>query len=63
MAFLVDDILLFPVKGTIWVGKKFHELAMEEILDEEGTRQELRELYMRLEMEQISEEEFEEREA
>ena len=63
MAFLVDDILLFPVKGPIWVGKKIKEMAAEEILDEQGTRQELRELYMLLETGLISEEEFEEREA
>ena len=63
MAFLVDDILLFPVKGPIWIGKKIKEIATEEVLDEQGTRQELRELYMLLETGLISEEEFEEREA
>ena len=26
MAFLVDDILLFPVKAPIWVGKKISEI-------------------------------------
>ncbi len=62
MAFLVDDILLFPVKAPIWVGKKISEMAAEEMLDEQGTRQKLRELYMLFEMGRISEEEFEERE-
>ncbi len=62
MAFLVDDILLFPVKAPIWVGKKIRDMAAEDMLDEQGTRQKLRELYMFFEMGRISEEEFEEQE-
>lgn len=62
MAFLLDDILLAPVKGVRLIAKKIHEQAMEEFLDEEGVRQELRELYMSLETGRITEEEFEERE-
>lgn len=62
MAFLLDDILLAPVKGVVFLAKNVHEAAMKEFLDEEGVRQELRELYMLLETGKISEEEFEERE-
>lgn len=62
MAFLLDDILLAPAKGFLFIAKKIHETAMEEYMDEEGTRQELKELYMQLEKDEISEEEFEERE-
>lgn len=62
MAFLLDDILLAPIKGVHLIAKKIHELAMEELLDEEAVRQELRELYMSLETGRITEEEFEERE-
>lgn len=60
MAFLLDDILLGPVKGVHFIAKKIHEQAMEELLDEEGVRQNLRELYMSLETGKIGEEEFEE---
>ena len=62
MAFLLDDILLAPVKGVVFLARKVHDSAMEEVLDEKGTRQKLRELYMELETGRISEEEFEERE-
>lgn len=62
MALLLDDILLAPIKGTLFIAGKIHDLAMEEFLDEEGTRQELRELYALIEKGEISEEEFEERE-
>ena len=63
MAFLLDDILLAPLNGLIFIAEKIHAQAMEELLDEEGVRQELRELYMLLETGKISEAEFEAREA
>ena len=63
MAFLLDDIILAPVKGVIFIAEQIHAQAMEELLDEDGVRQELRELYMLLETGKISEAEFEEREA
>ena len=62
MAFLLDDILLAPLHGLIFIAEKIHAQAMEELLDEAGVRQELRELYMLLETGKISEAEFEERE-
>ena len=63
MAFLLDDILLAPLNGVIFIAEKIHAQAMEELLDEEGVRQELREIYMLLETGKMSEAEFEEREA
>lgn len=62
MAFLLDDIFLAPVKGLIFIAKKVDDLAMEEFLNEEGVRKELRELYILLEAGEVSEEEFDERE-
>lgn len=60
---LLDNILLAPIigpiKGVYVLGKKFHEMAMEELLDEERVREELKELYMLLETGKISEEAFE----
>lgn len=63
MAFLLDSILLAPVKGLVFIAEKVHDVAMEEMLDEEGVRQDIRELYMLLETGRISEEEFEKQEA
>jgi len=62
MAFLLDDLLLAPIKGVVFIAKKIKEHAEGEFLNEEGVRQELRELYLLLETGKISEEEFTDRE-
>ena len=58
MAFLLDDILLAPLKGVVWIAEKIQEAAEKELLDEEQVKRDLTELYMRLETGQITEEEF-----
>lgn len=50
------------LKGVYLLGKKIHEVAMEELLDEDRVRDELKELYVLLEAGKISEKEFETRE-
>jgi len=62
MAFLLDDLLLAPIKGVVFIAEKIKEHAEGEFLNEEGVRQELRELYLLLETGKLSEEEFTERE-
>lgn len=62
MAFLLDDILFSPVKFLHFIAKSVHGEAMKELLDEDGVRKELRELYRLLESGKISEPEFEKRE-
>jgi len=63
MAFLLDDILLFPVKGVIWIGEKVQDMALEELEDTpEKLQGELLELQMALEAEQITEANYQERE-
>lgn len=59
---LLSSILLGPIKIPYFIAKKAHDMAMEELLDEDKVREELRELYMLLETEKISEEEFERQE-
>lgn len=59
---LVDDLLLSPGRGLLFVFKEIAKAAEKELLDDEAIRQELRELYMRLETGRISEQEFERRE-
>ena len=63
MAFLLDDILLAPLKGVIWIAEKVQEQTEKELLDEEGVKRQLTELYMLLETGKISEEAFERAEA
>jgi len=63
MAFLVDDILLSPVKGMIWIAKKVRDMAVEEIEDTpEKLKRELLDLQMALETEQITEKDYEKQE-
>jgi hypothetical protein len=60
---MVDDVLLFPVKGINWIFKQIHEIAEEELAGEgDRIRENLTELYMLLETGQISEKEFEQQE-
>ena len=57
--FLVDDILLSPMKGILWVFREIHDAAQQELAGEsEAITAALSELYMRLETGQITEEEF-----
>ena len=60
---LVDDVLLSPFHGLLWVFRKIHEAAQEEIAGQADTiSAELSELYMMLETGRITEAEFEARE-
>ena len=54
--------ILGPVKGVHWLAKKVAEAAEGELLDEDRVRGELLELQMRLEMDEITEEEYERQE-
>ena len=57
--FLVDDILLAPARGLLWVFKEIHRAAEEEQANEaEAITTKLSELYMMLETGQMTEAEF-----
>lgn len=62
MAFIIDDILLFPIKFPIWVAKKIRESAYQELTDESKVHEELLSLQMRYEMGEVSEEIYEKEE-
>ena len=57
--FLIDDVLLAPIHGVVWLGRQIQEAAEKEQAGEsdELTAQ-LSELYMKLETGQITEEQF-----
>ncbi|MDO8127592.1 MAG: gas vesicle protein GvpG [Candidatus Brocadiales bacterium] len=61
--FLVDDILLSPIKFPIFVFKKIGEAVQEELTDKDKITSQLRELYLLVEAGKIAEEEFERKEA
>lgn len=57
--FLLDDLLMSPVKGVLWVFREIHDAAQQELAGESETiTASLSELYMRLETGQITEAEF-----
>lgn len=60
--FLIDDILLAPLKGVIWLGKKVNEVAEKEVSDEGRIKEKLMELQLRFELDEISEEEYNQQE-
>lgn len=60
--FLLDDILLAPIKGVKWVGEKLLDVADRELYDPDRIREELMSLQAKLDMEEISEEKYNARE-
>ena len=61
--FLIDDLLLAPVNGFKFILGQIQKMADQELNDDTVIKEQLLELQMRLELEEISEEEFAEREA
>ena len=60
---LVDDLLLAPLSGLLWVAEKIHDAAREEMAGEaDAITEELRQLYLMLEAKQIAEADFDARE-
>src|SRR5437764_15462725 len=59
--FLLDDILLFPLKAPIagfqWIMKQIQTMANEELLNDQPWKERLIELQMRLEVGELTEEE------
>jgi hypothetical protein len=58
--FLLDDILLAPVHGLIWLGRKVNEIIEKELFDEELIKEKLMELQFKYEyeLEPMSEEDY-----
>jgi len=60
--FLLDDILLAPLKGVIFMAEKITEVIERETSDEGFIKEKLMELQMKFEMDEINEEEYDKRE-
>ena len=58
MIFLLDDLLLSPVKGVAWVARKIEAMADDEMSDDSKVREDLLALQMRLELDEITEDEY-----
>jgi hypothetical protein len=61
--FFIDDILLAPVNGFKFIMRQIQEIANRELNDDTLIKEQLLELQMRLELEEISEEDYAAREA
>ncbi|HEV7843349.1 MAG TPA: gas vesicle protein GvpG [Pyrinomonadaceae bacterium] len=61
--FLIDDILLAPVSGFKFILGQIQKIADRELNDDSVIKEQLLELQMRLELDEVSEEEYKEREA
>ena len=61
--FLIDDILLSPLKGIIWLAKKIDDIVEKEFSDEGLIKEKLMEAQMKFEMDKISEKEYNKQEA
>jgi hypothetical protein len=60
--FLIDDILLAPVNGFKFIMRQIQQLADRELNDESVIKEQLLELQVRLELEEVSEEDYAEAE-
>jgi hypothetical protein len=62
MAFILDDLLLLPIKlpvsGFNWILKQIQTMANEELLNDQPWKERLIELQMMLEVGDITEEEY-----
>ena len=60
--FLLDDILLFPLKAPVagfrWIMKQIQTMADEELLDDQPWKERLIELQMMLELGEIGEDDY-----
>ncbi len=60
--FLLDSLLLAPLKGVVWMGQKLGDMAQKELCDEGRIKEELMRLQLQLEMDEITEQEYDRRE-
>jgi len=60
--FLLDDILLAPVKGIYKVFKVIHDQVEEELYNPDKLKEELMKIQLQLEMDQITEQAYDEME-
>ncbi len=60
--FLIDDILLAPLSGVIWLGKKINEVVAKEFSDPGKIKEKLMALQLKFELDEIDDEEYQKQE-
>ena len=56
--FLIDDILLAPLRGIIWLGAKIDDIVERELSDEGRIKEELMTLQFKFEMGELDIEDY-----
>lgn len=54
--FLIDNIILSPLKGLLWLSEKLNDVVQEEMFNEGSIRERLMELQLLFELGEINEE-------
>ena len=60
--FVIDDILLLPLQPVLMVAEKIDEMVQKELYDEDRIKENLMNLQLKLDMDQISREEYDKQE-
>jgi hypothetical protein len=60
--FLIDSILLAPLKGVIWMGQKLGDMAQKELSDKGHIKEELMRLQLQFELDEIGPQEYDRKE-
>ncbi len=60
--FLIDSILLAPLKGVIWMGEKLGDMAQKELSDKGRIKEELMRLQLQFELDEINQAEYDQKE-
>ncbi len=56
--FLIDSILLAPLKGVVWLGAKLDDMAENELTDTGRIKEDLMALQLKFELDEITEQEY-----
>ena len=59
---LVDDIFFAPINGLIWIAEKIDDMSEKELSDTEKIKEKLMELQLLYELDEITEEEYNQKE-
>lgn len=59
--FILDDILMSPINGLMWLAKKVEDLSDQDLSDKGKIKEMMMELQMRFELDEITEDEFNQR--
>jgi len=60
--FLIDSILLAPLKGVVWLGEKLNEMAKKELSNAGRIKEELMRLQLQFELDEIGQQEYDQKE-